>query len=74
VARWLDGLPWWGVAIACATLGLAPFVPTPHVLEKLTMLVRGQLVRPLDWFDLALHGSPWAVLAAKAAVAARRRT
>jgi hypothetical protein len=38
------------------------------------MLGRGELVRPIDWFDLALHGSPWAVLAAKVAVAARLRT
>jgi hypothetical protein len=73
VSRRLDGVPWAGVAIACATLGLAPFVPVPHVLEKLQMLARGQLVRPIDWFDLVLHGSPWALLAAKAWVTFRRR-
>ena len=71
--RWLDGVPWAGVVIACATLGLAPFVPVPHVLEKLQMLARGELVRPIDWFDLVLHGSPWAVGLAKAAGARRRR-
>jgi hypothetical protein len=72
VTRWLDSLPWAGVAIACATLGLAPFLPVPHVLEKLGMLLRGQLVRPIDWFDLVLHGSPWALLVGKA-VAGRRQ-
>ncbi|HEX9188315.1 MAG TPA: RND transporter, partial [Vicinamibacteria bacterium] len=72
MTRWLDGVPWAGVVIACATLGLAPFVPVPHVLEKLQMLGRGQLVRPIDWFDLAMHGSPWAVAAAKAALSRRR--
>jgi hypothetical protein len=71
VTRWLDGVPWAGVVIACATLGLAPFVPIPHVIEKLQMLARGQLARPIDWFDLVLHGSPWALLAAKAVVARR---
>lgn len=70
--RWLDGLPWAVVLIACATLGLAPFFPVPHVLEKLGMLARGQLVRPIDWFDLVLHGFPWLLLAGKAAAAWRR--
>ncbi|WBL32206.1 RND transporter [Sinirhodobacter sp. HNIBRBA609] len=46
-------------------LGLAPFTPEPHVWEKLKMLAAGTLVRPLDWFDLLLHGAPWLVLAAK---------
>ena len=72
MSRALEGVPWAGVVIACATLGLAPFLPIPHVLEKLLMLLRGQLVRPIDWFDLVLHGSPWALLAAKALVALRR--
>ncbi|HMV67432.1 MAG TPA: hypothetical protein PKA64_11325, partial [Myxococcota bacterium] len=51
--------------LACLTLGLAPFTP-PHVLEKLGMLARGELVRPIDVFDLLLHGAPWAALAAHA--------
>ena len=47
-------LNWGIILIACATLGLAPFSP-PHIVEKLTMLFRGTLVRPLDWFDLFYH-------------------
>ena len=58
-------LPWGLVILACLTLGLAPFSP-PHIWEKLQMLARGQLVRPIDWFDLVLHGTPWAVLILKA--------
>jgi hypothetical protein len=73
MARWLSGLPWAVVLIACASLGLAPFAPVPHVVEKLGMLLRGQLARPIDWFDLVLHGAPWALLIGKAVVAARRR-
>jgi hypothetical protein len=73
-SRFVDGLPWWGVVLACATLGLAPFVPVPHVAEKLGMLARGELVRAIDWFDLVMHGTPWALLAAKAVVAWRGRT
>ena len=72
MTRWLRSVPWSVVAIACATLGLAPFAPVPHVLEKLGMLLRGQLVRPIDWFDLLLHGAPWGLLVGKG-LAARRR-
>jgi hypothetical protein len=57
--RWLDSMSWTIVLLLCATLGLAPFVPEPHIWEKLKMLGAGQLVRPLDWFDLLFHGLPW---------------
>ena len=60
----LSDIPWLVLIIACATLGLAPFNP-PHIWEKLTMLVRGELVRPIDWFDLFMHGIPWFLLTAK---------
>lgn len=64
---WLRQLPWSLVLLGCATLGLAPFTP-PHVVEKLRMLAAGTLVRPIDWVDLLMHGAPWLVLGAKAAV------
>lgn len=66
---WLLGLPWPLVLLACLTLGLAPFTP-PHLVEKLGMLARGELRRPLDWFDLLLHAAPWVVAAAKLAAGA----
>jgi len=62
----LDRVPWSFVLIAALTLGLAPFIPKPHLLEKLQMLAAGTLRRPIDWFDLVLHGLPWALLLAKA--------
>lgn len=62
--RFFSGIPWSILIIACLTLGLAPFHP-PHVWEKLQMLVKGELVRPIDWFDLVMHGTPWLLLAAK---------
>jgi len=52
--------------VLCLTLGLAPFVPQPHVVEKLRMLVAGTLVRPIDIFDLLMHGAPFVLLAIKA--------
>ena len=62
--EYLSKLPWGLVIIACLTLGLAPFSP-PHIWEKLQMLSKGQLVKPIDWFDLVLHGAPWAILVLK---------
>ena len=64
-------LPWVTVGLACLTLGLAPFTP-PHIVEKLGMLFTGKLVKPIDWFDLVLHGAPWAVAALKAGLMATR--
>jgi hypothetical protein len=49
----------------CLTLGLAPFYPQPHLVEKLRMLFAGTLARPIDIFDLALHAAPWLLLLAK---------
>lgn len=61
----LDQIPLNIVVIACLTLGLAPFVPEPHIWEKLKMLVAGDLVKPVDMFDLALHAAPFVVLGLK---------
>lgn len=60
----LDKIPYGVLLLLCATLGLAPFAP-PHLFEKIGMLVKGKLVRPLDWFDLFLHSSPWLLLVVK---------
>ena len=65
--EYISSLHWGLLIIACLTLGLAPFSP-PHIWEKLQMLANGQLVRPIDWFDLVLHGTPWALLILKAVV------
>ncbi len=71
--RSLDAIPLGLVIAACLTLGLAPFVPQPHVAEKLVMLAGGTLTRPVDMFDLAMHGAPWLLLVAKLARIALRR-
>ena len=62
--------------IACATLGLAPFRPEPHLLGKVRWVLGGAAgMGPMDWFDLLLHGSPWVwlVLAVTARLAAHHR-
>lgn len=66
--EYISKMPWGLLIIACLTLGLAPFVPQPHIWEKLQMLAKGELVRPIDWFDFVLHGAPWALLITKGIV------
>ena len=68
---WIDSLDWILVIVACLTLGLAPFTP-PHIVEKLQMLGKGKLVKPIDWFDLFFHGIPWVLLIMKVVISAKR--
>ena len=68
---WVDNLDWVLVIIACLTLGLAPFTP-PHILEKLQMLAKGKLVKPVDWFDMFFHGIPWILLLIKAGLTLKK--
>ncbi len=55
--KWLDAIPLWLLVAGAVFLGMAPFVPEPHLWEKLKMLAGGTLSRPLDIFDLLLHGA-----------------
>ncbi len=54
------------------TLGLAPFAP-PHLLQKIGMLIDGSLHKPIDVFDLLLHGLPWLLLLLKLWAMSRRK-
>ncbi len=54
---------WKLIVLACLTLGLAPFVPEPHIIGKLKWLAGGAVgMKPMDWFDTLLHGLPWLLL------------
>ena len=63
--KFLDDMPLGFLIIASLTLGLAPFFPVVHIWEKLQMLAAGTLTRPMDIFDLLLHGTPWVLLGLK---------
>jgi len=65
--QWLNKIPFSTLIIISLTLGLAPFVPEPHVWQKLKMLADGSLAKPVDIFDLFMHGTPWLLLGLKAA-------
>ncbi len=46
--------------LASLSLGLAPFLPEPHIVGKLRWVAGGANgMAPLDWADLAFHGAPW---------------
>jgi hypothetical protein len=63
--KWIDRISLTALLIIALTLGLAPFVPQPHIVEKLVMLANGSLSRPIDIFDLLMHGTPWVLLGIK---------
>lgn len=51
------------VLLMCMTLGLAPFVPEPHIWGKLKWVIGGSVgMQPMDWLDLVFHGTPWVIL------------
>ena len=62
-----DQLPLSLFIIAALAIGLAPFFPEPHLVEKLRMAFAGTLVKPVDIFDLVMHAAPVALLVAKLA-------
>ena len=71
--RWLDRIPLSTLAIAALLLGLAPIFSEPHLWEKLKMLFAGSLERPIDIFDLLMHGTPSVLLLLKLARMAQKR-
>ena len=49
-------------AMASLTLGLAPFNP-PHIWGKIQWIAGGAVgMEAKDWFDVAMHGTPWVLL------------
>ncbi len=61
----LKSIPLPILLVLCLTLGLAPFVPEPHVWEKIKMLLAGTLTNSVDVLDLAMHGLPFVLLLLK---------
>jgi len=72
--KWLANIPYTLLVPLALFLALAPFTPEPHLWEKLKMLFAGTLVRPIDIFDLFLHGTPLVILLLKLSLDARRKS
>jgi hypothetical protein len=64
----LDRLPYPPLVVAAVFLAIAPITPQPHLLEKLSMLTRGELTRPIDILDLFFHALPLGLLVLKLVV------
>jgi len=54
----MDKITYRSLFFAGILLGLAPFFPEPHSVEKMKMLLDGNLVKPIDIFDLVFHTFP----------------
>lgn len=63
--KWIDKIPLGTLIIIALALGLAPFSPEPHLWQKLKMLFTGTLSKPIDIFDLLMHGTPVVLLIIK---------
>ncbi|MDQ6993341.1 MAG: hypothetical protein Q9M31_07675 [Mariprofundus sp.] len=56
--RWLHCPSMTMLIVAAILLGMMPITPAPHLFEKLSMLLDGSLLKPVDMFDLFWHGWP----------------
>lgn len=71
--KWLDRIPYSLLLPLAVVMSLLPLSPEPHLLQKLKMLAAGTLVRPIDIFDLIMHGAPLLLLALKLLSGAMRK-
>ncbi len=54
---------WKYMILLSLTLGLAPFVPEPHLFGKIRWIAGGAVgMGTLDWFDFFYHALPWMLL------------
>ncbi len=63
--KFLDKLSYRPLIFFTILLGLVPFVPVPHLFEKLDMLRNGTLSKPIDILDLLFHCAPQVLLSMK---------
>lgn len=73
MTSFIKNISWPVILVLTLTIGLAPYTPQPHLVSKLIMLFSGQLQQPLDWFDLIMHASPFALIVIKLISIAKQR-
>lgn len=65
---------WKFVVLMCLTLGLAPFRPEPHIVANMRWVLGGAVgMSPMNWFDLAMHGTPFILLIRLLIIEIKRR-
>jgi len=65
ISGFIRKIPYSVLAPVALVVGFSPFFPEPHLSEKLRLLFAGELVRPIDIFDLLLHLAPVVLLIIK---------
>ena len=63
--QFIDRLPFSLLIVMTVLMLAAPFVPEPHLVEKMRMLAEGTLNKPLDIFDVFWHLLPAILLTVK---------
>jgi len=63
--QFIDRLPFSLLIVMTVLMLAAPFVPEPHLVEKMRMLAEGTLTKPLDIFDVFWHLLPAILLTVK---------
>lgn len=63
--QFIDRLPFSLLLVMTVFMLAAPFVPEPHLVEKMRMLADGRLTRPLDILDVFWHLAPAILLTLK---------
>ncbi|VAW60987.1 hypothetical protein MNBD_GAMMA10-492 [hydrothermal vent metagenome] len=63
--KFIHNIPLLPIAVVAFFLAMAPFAPEPHLWQKLKMLFDGSLSKPVDIFDLFMHGTPLVLLIIK---------
>lgn len=60
--KYIDAIPFPLLIVMTVFMLGAPFVPEPHLVEKMRMLAQGILTKPLDIFDVFWHLLPATLL------------
>ena len=63
--HWTDAIPLWPMVIGALAVGLAPFFPEPHLVEKARWLYEGHPFTWLDVLDVPWHLWPSVLLGFK---------
>ena len=61
--KWIDKMSLIPLLVITVLMASLPMQGTSHLFEKLEMLSLGVLTRPIDIFDLLMHGTPAVLLA-----------
>jgi hypothetical protein len=73
MGKLLDEIPYMVLVVAAIVVGMLP-LGNPHLVEKTSMLFRGELRRAIDIFDLFMHSFPILLIAAKIVRDSRSRS